>query len=132
MEESRIVNVRIEVDDDTSIDTIENALDEALNGIGCDCIFSVEEEVKKVVKIYQPRMEITSEGETKDAWQDWGQFNEESEAIKVAEELLNDIKAGKYDDRLDDSDKARGYHLNACVEVLNSKSFELLYIVDVA
>ena len=44
----------------------------------------------------------------------------------VAKELLKDIKAGKYDDHLDDSDKAKGYYLNACVEVCDAGSFELL------
>ena len=41
--ETRIINVRIEVEDDTSENAIENALDDALNDIGCDCIFDVEE-----------------------------------------------------------------------------------------
>ncbi len=90
-----------------------------------------EREVK-MSKIYQPRMEVTSRGETKESWQDWGQFDTKREAVKVAKELLRDIKEGKYDDCLNDSDKAKGYYLNACVEVLDDDSFDLLYIEEVA
>lgn len=81
--------------------------------------------------IYQPRMEIVSKIETKEAWQDWGQFDTKCEAVKVAKELLEDIKAGKYDDCLDDSDKAKGYYLNASIEVRkvhDDDSLELLYV----
>ncbi len=84
-----------------------------------------------MAKIYQPRMEIASKGETKEAWQEWGQFGTKREAHKVAKELLKKIKAGTYNNFLNDSDKAKGYYLNACVEVLDASSFDLLYIEEI-
>ena len=43
MEEVRVINIRIEVEDDTSLDSIEDAIGDALNDIGCDCTFDAEE-----------------------------------------------------------------------------------------
>ncbi len=84
-----------------------------------------------VKKIYQPRMELVSKFETKDVWQDWGIFDSESEAISVAKKLLEDIKTGKYNDRITDRAKSDGYVLSASVEVLDADSFDLLEIEEV-
>ncbi len=85
-----------------------------------------------MAKIYQPRLEVTSKGETKMAWQNWGQFSRKREAVQVAKTLIKDINTGKYDSYISDSERTSGFYLNACVEVLDADSFDLLYIEEVA
>ena len=81
--------------------------------------------------IYQPRLEVANEKESKVAWQDWGQFDRMSEAVRVAEALMKEIDEGRYDDRISDAERGAGFRLNACVEVLDADSFELLYIEEI-
>ena len=83
--------------------------------------------MKKIKKIYQPRLEIRFKGKVKDTWQEWGQFAKKKEAIKVTKDLLNNIKEGKYNSYI----KEKGYSLNTCIEVLDANTFDLLYIEGV-
>ena len=85
-----------------------------------------------MAKVYQPRMEIVSNHEAVEAWQDWGVFDNKSEAIKIAENLLQEIKEGKWKSRITAQEKAAGFRLNSCVEILDDETFDLLEIFEVA
>ena len=41
--EAKTINVKIELEKDIDIEVVENAIDEALNGIGCECFYGVSE-----------------------------------------------------------------------------------------
>ena len=80
---------------------------------------------------YVVRMEVTNDKEVTCAWQDWGGSSRKSDAIKEAKQLLKEIKEGKWDRRLSDKERAEGFYLNACVEVVNDDG-DLLEILEVA
>ena len=81
--------------------------------------------------IYQPRLEVTNDHTTKSAWQDWGIFTCKAEAMVKARNIRKNIKKGIYNDRLSDNERKQGYYLNACVEVIEPKSFSLVEILDI-
>lgn len=83
-------------------------------------------------KIFQPRLEITNNNVSKFVWQDWGQFKDKNRAVRVAKDLVTNIKRGRYNHLIADIEKTNGYYLNAAVEVLDADSFELLCIEEVA
>ena len=78
-----------------------------------------------IQKIYQPRLEVTSGTDTINAWQDWGQFDNVGDAINVASNL-NTSSAGLTDDEI-----KNGYRLNACVEVINAETGEIINIIEI-
>ena len=81
-------------------------------------------------KYYVPRVEVTNDKETINAWQIGGS-SRKSDAIKEAKRLNKEIAEGKWDKYLTEQEKAKGYYLNACVEVQNDDG-DLLEIFEIA
>jgi len=77
---------------------------------------------------YVPRVEVTNDKETTSAWQIGGS-NRKSDAIKEAKHLNKEIAEGKWDKYLTEQEKAKGYHLNACVEVQNDDGDLLKFFI---
>lgn len=77
---------------------------------------------------YCPRMEEVNNknGEMKNAWQDWGIYDTEEEAIRVAKEVEEDIAKGTWDKQTDND-----CHLVMCVEVHDDDDdYRLLEIIE--